>query len=100
MREIRRVLKADGWAVLLVPITSEVTHEDPSIVDPAERLRVFGQEDHVRRYGKDYVDRLRDAGFDVEIVHPSDLLDDGAIERMGLRQNAGEVYFCTRHSAT
>ena len=52
-RELRRVLRPDGWAILLVPIWGEKTKEDPSIVDPAEREREFGQFDHVRLYGHD-----------------------------------------------
>jgi len=43
MQEFFRVLKKDGWAVLLVPIVGELTFEDPSIVDPVERTKIFGQ---------------------------------------------------------
>lgn len=96
MREFFRVLKNGGWAILLVPITSEQTIEDPSIVDPKERLRVFGQEDHVRRYGPDYVDRLREAGFKVEITKACELVDDKGIVEMGLTPASGEIYYCTK----
>ena len=96
MREFHRVLKADGWAILLVPITSEKTFEDASVVSPEERLRVFGQEDHVRRYGPDYVDRLRSAGFGVDVFETSDLVDACDAERMGLTKASGRIYFCTK----
>ncbi|MDR2214538.1 MAG: class I SAM-dependent methyltransferase [Nevskiaceae bacterium] len=67
MKEIYRVLKAAGRAVLQVPISanSAKTHEDFSITGPAERERAFGQFDHVRIYGQDYVDRLQSCGFNV-----------------------------------
>lgn len=39
------------------------TFGDPSITDPKERQRLFGQYDHVRQFGKDYPDILRKAGF-------------------------------------
>jgi predicted SAM-dependent methyltransferase len=69
MSELFRVLKPGGWASLHVPIAGHVpTDEDPSVTDPQERLRRFGQEDHVRLYGWDYLDRLRAAGFDVEVT--------------------------------
>ena len=60
--ELRRVLRPGGWAMLLVPMFGPVTKEDPSIVDPDERSRRFGQHDHVRLYGHDgvYEDRLSD----------------------------------------
>lgn len=97
MREFHRVLKDDGWAILLVPITAERTLEDPSIVDPEERLRVFGQEDHVRRYGPDYLDRLREAGFKVTVSTVADIVDseeEGV--RMGLTAASGDIYYCVK----
>lgn len=96
MRELRRVLRGAGWAILLVPITAGRTREDPTIVDPAERLRAFGQEDHVRRYGPDYADRLREAGFRVDVTRIADLVEEEGAVRMGLTPAAGEIYFCTR----
>ena len=66
MRELFRVLKKGGWAILQTPIERETTYEDPGIVTPRERKRAFGKEDHVRKYGRDYVDRLEEAGFEVE----------------------------------
>lgn len=96
MREFHRILKNNGWAILNVPITAEQTYEDPSITDPKERLRAFGQVDHVRRYGPDYVDRLRQAGFKVEIIMVDDLVKSDEAIRMGLTPAAGEIYYCTK----
>jgi SAM-dependent methyltransferase len=95
MQEFHRVLKVGGWAILNVPLSSETTFEDPTIVDPKERLRVFGQEDHVRRYGGDYVDRLRDSGFAVQIFQVEDLVDRDSAMTMGLT-GAGEVFYCSK----
>ena len=96
MREFYRVLKTNRWAILNVPITSEKTFEDASIVDPKERLKAFGQEDHVRHYGPDYIERLRDSGFTVKIIKVSDLANSDEAIRMGLTQASGEVYYCTK----
>ncbi len=67
MKEIYRVLKKGGWAILQVPINydREKTYEDFSITDPKERERIFGQYDHMREYGRDYPERLRSVGFKV-----------------------------------
>lgn len=74
MSEIHRVLRPGGWALLQVPDLewndAAVTAESPSISDPEEQLRLYGQRDHVRRYGWDYVDRLAAAGLEVEVVRP------------------------------
>jgi SAM-dependent methyltransferase len=96
MREFLRVLKPSGWAILLVPIIGERTFEDLSITDPAERIRLFGQDDHVRNYGRDYEDRLREAGFKVDVVLPEDFLSKEEIIRMGITKAAGEIYFCKK----
>jgi predicted SAM-dependent methyltransferase len=100
MREFCRVLKPQGWAILLVPvlIDNANTFEAPSVTDPAERARLFGQFDHVRYYGRDYVNRLEDAGFNVKVVKATDFLSIDEIERMGiyLTEAAGEIYYCTK----
>jgi ubiquinone/menaquinone biosynthesis C-methylase UbiE len=96
MREFFRVLNSNGWAILNVPISSEKTFEDSSIVDPKERLKAFGQEDHVRNYGPDYVERLRDSGFTVETTKVADLASSDEAVRMGLTQASGEIYYCTK----
>jgi SAM-dependent methyltransferase len=69
MRELRRVLKPDGFAIVLVPLVVGVdeTHEDPSMNTPALRRKYFGAGDHVRQYGKrDFIERLESSGLTVE----------------------------------
>jgi SAM-dependent methyltransferase len=69
MRELRRVLSRDGRAIVQVPMSFDLatTLEDLSVVDPEMRERLYGQPDHVRLYGRDYLDRLATAGFDVHV---------------------------------
>lgn len=70
MSEINRVLKPGGWAILQVPFFSpvpDVTFEDASIADVREREKVFGQDDHVRLFGKDYPQRMERAGLMVDV---------------------------------
>lgn len=98
MRELHRVLKPTGWAILQAPITAERTFENSTVTDPAERERVYGQADHVRRYGPDYVDRLGDAGFNVTRYSVADLVDGEEAERMGVRE-AEDVFYCTKARA-
>ncbi|MFN3951399.1 MAG: class I SAM-dependent methyltransferase [Thermaurantimonas sp.] len=82
MSEILRILKPGGWAIMQVPLDTNRarTFADPTITDRAERERIFGQYDHVRVYGTDYPDRLKQAGFCVECFDikshlPAEMID-------------------------
>ncbi len=100
LREMRRVLRPSGKALLQHPIDPqrERTWESPSIVDPAGRLEAFGQEDHVRRYGRDFADRVAEVGFEVERVPLVDQLPSETVHRLGLRDRspirADDLYVC------
>lgn len=59
MSEFYRVPMKGGLAMLLVPITAVENVEDPSITDPAARLRLYGQQDHVRLWFLLYRPALR-----------------------------------------
>lgn len=96
LQELFRVLDAGGWAMLLVPVTTDRTFEDPSVKDPEDRLEAFGQEDHVRRYGPDFADRVREAGFTVEVTRAPDLVGAEDAVAMGLTSASGAIYYCTK----
>ena len=83
MCELYRVMKKGGWGIFQVPqdINRAHTFEDDTITDPAERTRIFGQYDHVRVYGLDYFDRLRQVGFEVEEITYSTYFTAEEIER-------------------
>ena len=85
------MLAPGGRALVMTPISVETTIEDPTVTDPDERLRRFGQSDHVHRYGWDYLDRLRDAGFSTEVVRLENDLPPEAIDRYQLRNHQGSV---------
>jgi len=96
IREFYRALKREGWAIVLVSITAEKTFEDPAVTDPAERVRLFGQVDRVRRYGTDFAERLKGAGFKVKVITPADFLSEEEVEHMGISKAAGEIFYCTK----
>ena len=97
MKEILRVLKPGGWAIIQVPFfppLPEKTLEDPNITTPSERIKNFGQEDHVRLYGKDYKKRLESCGFHVLEDHYANSLSPEIIRKFALPKEA--VFFCTK----
>lgn len=96
MQEIRRVLKPGGWAILQSPmdLSLETTYEDLSITDPREREKHFGQDDHLRMYGRDYDKRLEKGGFEVELYNVWDTIGDDA-KRYGFMD--GELLYIARN---
>jgi SAM-dependent methyltransferase len=101
LRELRRVLRADGVLLLQHPIEDvPATEEDPMVDDPERRLSRWGQSDHVRAYGHDYLERLREAGFDVLFRAYQDELPESVVRRFGLRDDSStssqDIAVCRR----
>ena len=95
MRELKRVLKSGGVAYINTPVdyTLDWTLESPEYNTPELRTKYYGQFDHVRLYGKDYVTRLQDAGFDVCVIEPNKDLNEEEIQRYGLLKDE-IIYKC------
>jgi SAM-dependent methyltransferase len=67
MQELYRILKSGGVCFIQTPFSDELM-ENPEIIDPIERKKYFGQDDHVRIYSIGVLqDRLSKAGFQIEI---------------------------------
>ena len=97
MKEILRVLKPGGWAIIQVPFfppLPEHTFEDPGITKPEDRMKYYGQKDHVRLYGKDYKDRLENCGFQVIEDHYVETLSSDILSKFALPKEA--IYFCSK----
>ena len=97
MRELRRILKPGGLAIMQVPLDPDYnkTDEDPSIKDQAERERRFRQYDHVRLYGKDYPERLTAAGFKVTTFDAAKELPAEWFSKYALPKRE-MLYVCTK----
>lgn len=87
VKEMYRVLKPGGRAILQVPVSYQLerTIENKNIVDPTEREKAFGQKDHVRVYSEaDYISKLNEAGFKIRPVEQKEFLRPEEIENAGL----------------
>lgn len=86
MKELYRILKPNGWGVFQIPqdLNRTTTFEDNSITDKKERAKIFGQYDHVRVYGRDYFEKLRKVGFNVDEVDYTATLSNQDIEKYRL----------------
>ncbi len=69
LSELFRVLKPGKYAVLQTPFSGLIadSFEDPGINTAQLKLKYYGQENHVRLYGRDLFDKLEGAGFLLEL---------------------------------
>jgi SAM-dependent methyltransferase len=86
MQELYRVLAPSGTAIVQVPYDTkrEITFEDNTITDQSERMRIFGQYDHLRVYGMDYFKKLSSIGFEVNALDYTSGMSSDDIERYRL----------------
>lgn len=93
LSEIHRILRVGGHAILQTPYSPVLHHtwEDEGVTDPAARLQAFGQEDHVRLYGRDIFDRIASAGLESRVATHAELLPQVDPRKFGV--NALEPFF-------
>lgn len=83
LRELYRVLKPEGKAIISVPINfgHYKTLEDPTITDPKEQERLYGDTGHLRYYGEDYFERVQAAGFKTDFIPVSNFITPEMIKK-------------------
>lgn len=64
-KELSRILRPNGILLCMAPIIEGwlTTYEKPDIATDEKRMLHFGQEDHVRFYGRDFRDRISKGGL-------------------------------------
>ena len=69
--EMYRILKDGGKLLAMVPQKMSLTKsdEDYTINTPEGREKRYGQHDHVRYYGLDFSERLKECGFHIDIYY-------------------------------
>lgn len=86
LSELFRVMKPGKSGIISVPINYGhlVTLEDETITDPLEQERLYGDKGHLRYYGTDYMDKVKEAGFQTEFVPITDFISIEMIEKSAL----------------
>jgi len=85
IREVSRVLRPGGLAILNIPFScnNEFTWDDPGINSDYLKTQLCGQSDHVRLYGKDYFVRFAKCGLIPRIIESSSLFDQDEAIKFG-----------------
>lgn len=96
MRELARVLRPGGRAIVMVPHDPKRprTYEDWSVNTAAGRMRAFGHPFHYRIYGADCAGRLEQAGFAVTVIGSASLFTPH--QRRRFRINRNYLFDCVR----
>ena len=89
MQELYRVLKPNAWAIIQVPIDFNLknTLEDPNIVSAKDREYYYGHRNHLRQYGRDYIEKLENIGFTVKIDDFINEINYESRKKLGLSEN-------------
>ena len=87
MREILRVLKPGGWAILNYRMDLGLETTNEACTTPEERRKQFGAEDQLRIYGRDFAQRIAGQGFEVEVVPYLEQIGPEAAEKYSLQTN-------------
>lgn len=96
MKELYRVLKKEGICIISVPMSkSPKTLEEPQYNSPELREKYYGQEDHLRRYGLDFKERLESVGFKVDEIKPIDVVDN-ILEKKLYGLSNSSIFVCTK----
>ena len=98
LREIFRVLKPGGIAILQTPYATGLakTLEDPAEINTDEkRIEFYGQEDHIRLYGRDLFDRIRAAGFALQLKKHAECLPGVDALRFGVNRDE-PLFLCVK----
>ena len=96
LENIFNLLKPGGFAILQVPFSNLII-KDFSLANlnsKKDRLKYYGQEDHVRIYSKNgFVNKIKNTGFDLKIYKSSEFYDKK--NNLGLVENE-EIFFATK----
>jgi predicted SAM-dependent methyltransferase len=90
MTELFRVLKPNGFAIIMVPIlmTLQEDLENPEWTREADRWKYYGQNDHVRMYSKGgFIKKLEQTGFKV-IQHGIDYFEEETFKKHGIHSRS------------
>ncbi len=74
LSELHRIIRKDGILIISFPIDNDSEHIREERTGLAEeRIRLFGQNDHLRVFGRDSRKMLEDAGFEVDTINVGDM---------------------------
>ncbi len=92
IKENLRVLKDNGIIIASFPYDKHnLSYFNDNITTPEERTKYFHQCDHVRLYGTDFYDKLKDSSYNIEVITNKDIgLSKKDIKNMSIKSHEDE----------
>ncbi|MDG4551370.1 MAG: methyltransferase domain-containing protein [Candidatus Contendobacter sp.] len=99
LQEVWRTLKVGGRAILQTPYSQKLHHtwSDPGIDTDNACLQAYGQEDHVRLFGRDIFERITSVGLESCVSTHDQLLPQYDPKEYGV--NGKEPFFLFKRPA-
>ncbi len=93
LEEVWRILKPGGHAILQTPFSAKLheTWSDAGIDDDLTRLQAYGQEDHVRLFGRTIFDHFKAVGFLSRVRQHREALEE--FDPIAYGVNVAEPFF-------
>lgn len=93
MKEMFRILRPGGWAIIMVPVSEGKTRQRPAPGTPEAKL-FSGHPGHVRQYGDDFQARLQSAGFSVAVHSQAQKMCESKRKYYGLTDE--KIFVCLK----
>jgi SAM-dependent methyltransferase len=88
--ELKRILKPNGYGILIVPIIIDLksTIELSNITSDEDRWKYYGQNDHVRLYShNDFINKILKTGLKIE-QYKIDFFGENLFNKLGLKKTS------------
>ena len=97
MSELYRVLDSEGVCFIMVPKDNiPKTIENEEYNTPELRTKYYGQDDHLRKYGLDFKDRLESVGINVTEFKSEDIYQKKKKKDFYRLFRFDSVFVCTK----
>lgn len=97
LSELHRIIREGGKLIISFPIDDEAeTVREDLNASADESVRLFGQHDHLRLFGKDSITMLENAGFEVDTIDLETIPEDVVPVKGPSDYDSNLIFCCVR----
>ncbi|MBP5416424.1 MAG: glycosyltransferase [Clostridiales bacterium] len=102
LAEVKRILRPGGIFIVSFPMSPDVDliEEDPEVTTDDERLRRYGQSDHVRLFGRNADQLLKKAGYEVSVIDGSEYPGNTLPVSGPSKYDINRLFLCRKETAS